>query len=123
MAAKVPVDMQQTQINAALRRVLGAGWLGKFDEYRGRDPHPTGAGRGIDGIYHLDIPSLPQYHFEWHPQKRIVYLIRVGQEPAIGEAICHHAETHGDAFNFLQAWGRGFKEGRTPTLIKTDLQL
>lgn len=83
----------------------------KFREFLGRDPHPTGR----DLVYHIKQPNYPQYRFEFHPQSRKVYLIRLGTTPLIGEILAEHAETHGDAYNFVQTFLRGFREGQTPT--------
>lgn len=83
----------------------------KFREFIGRDPHPTGQ----ELVYHIKQPNFPQYRFEWHPQSRKVYLIRLGATPLIGEILAEHAETHGDAFNFVQTFLRGFREGQLPT--------
>lgn len=86
----------------------------------GREVHPTGAQRDI---FHLRNPKLPQYRFEWHPKKRIVYLIRLGAKPEIGEAMALDIVTHGDAINAVAIWGRGFAEGRAPDVSKPHLQL
>jgi len=83
----------------------------KFAEFIGRDPHPTGASQPV---YHIKQPNFPQYRFEWHPQSRKVYLIRIGRKPLIGEVIVEHAETHGAAFNFVQTFLRGLREGQSP---------
>ena len=83
----------------------------KFAEFQGRDPHPSGQ----QMVYHIKQPNFPQYRFEWHPQSRKVYLIRLGSAPLIGEILAEHAETHGDAHNFVQTFLRGFREGQTPT--------
>lgn len=91
----------------------------KFAEFLGRDPHPTGAG---ERVLCIKQPNFPQYRFEWHPQSRKVYLIRVGTVPLIGEVIAEHAETHGHAFNFVQTFLRGFREGQTPTISKPHLE-
>lgn len=90
-----------------------------FAEFQGRDPHPTGAG---EPCLHIKQPNFPQYRFEWHPQSRKVYLIRLGRTPLIGEVIAEHAETHGHAFNFVQTFLRGFREGQMPTIRKTHLE-
>jgi hypothetical protein len=80
----------------------------KWLEFQGRDPHPSGADQRI---LHIKQPSFPQYRFEWHPQSRKVYLIRVGAVPLIGEVLAEHAETHAAAYNFVQTFLRGFREG------------
>jgi hypothetical protein len=84
----------------------------KFAEFQGRDPHPSGADRTI---CHIKQPNFPQYRFEWHPQSRKVYLIRLGTSPLIGEILAEQAETHGAAHNFVQTFLRGFREGQMPT--------
>jgi len=91
----------------------------QFAEFLGRDPHPTGAGQKV---LHLKQPDFPQYRFEWHPQTRKVYLIRVGTQPLIGEILAEHAETHGHAYNFVQTFLRGYREGVSPTLPKPHLE-
>lgn len=83
----------------------------KFRELQGRDPHPSGAG---EMVLHIKQPNFPQYRFEWHPQSRKVYLIRLGATPLIGEILAEHAETHGAAYNFVQTFLRGFREGQSP---------
>lgn len=100
-----------------------------FEAFRGRDPHPTGDGQRV---LHIKQPAFPQFRFEWHPQKRKVYLVRLGRlvdgvlvpntGPLIGEILAEHAETHGDAFNFVQTWLRGFREGQTPDVTKPHLE-
>lgn len=83
----------------------------KFAEFQGRDPHPSGAGQRV---CHIKQPAFPQYRFEWHPHSRKVYLVRVGSTPEIGEILAEHAETQGAAFNFVQTFLRGFREGQMP---------
>lgn len=82
----------------------------RFKEFLGRDPHPSGQAK----IYHIKQPAFPQYRFEWHPQSRKVYLIRTGRTPLVGEILAEHAETHGAAYNFVQTFLRGFREGQMP---------
>ncbi|MFO1081880.1 MAG: hypothetical protein U1E23_14775 [Reyranellaceae bacterium] len=101
-------------------RSVPAGLRDKLAEFLGREPHPSAAGRDV---YHIADPRLPQYRFEWHPKKRIVYLVRLGAVPLTGEAMAHHVETHGDAIRAVQTWARGFHEGRTPDLKKPHLEL
>ena len=91
----------------------------KWAEFQGRDPHPSGSG---EMVLHIKQPNFPQYRFEWHPQSRKVYLIRLGTTPLIGEILAEHAETHGAAYNFVQTFLRGFREGQAPTIAKTHLE-
>lgn len=100
-----------------------------FEGFRGRDPHPTGAAQAI---FHIKAPTFPQFRFEWHSQKRKVYLVRLGRMvdgvlvakdgPLVGEVIAEHAETHGDGFNFVQTFLRGYREGMTPDVSKPHLE-
>lgn len=83
-----------------------------FREFLGRDPHPSGDGREI---MHLSMRGAPEFRFEWHPQKRKVYLVRVQADgPEIGEILAEHAETHAHALNFVQTFLRGYREGQAP---------
>ncbi len=91
----------------------------KFAEFLGRDPHRTGAG---EPFYCIKQPAFPQWRFEWHPQKRKVYLVRLGRKPLIGEVIAEHAETHADAYNFVQTFLRGVREGMAPDVPKLHLE-
>lgn len=81
----------------------------KFAEFMGREPFRQ------EKVLHIKQPNFPQYRFEWHPQSRKVYLIRLGTTPLIGEILAEHAETHGAAYNFVQTFLRGFREGQLPT--------
>jgi hypothetical protein len=69
--------------------------------------------------------ALPAFRFEWHPQTRKVYLIRLPAEgeqrrfaesgvmPQLdAEVIAEHADTHAQAFGAVQTWSRGYKAGR-----------
>jgi hypothetical protein len=91
----------------------------RFREFVGRDPHPSG-GRG--GILRIRAPMATGLRFEWHPQKRKVYMIRpaLPGQPEVGEIIAEHANTHGEAWNFVQTFMRGYREGQEPG-VKTHL--
>ena len=92
----------------------------EFAEFRGRDPHPSG--QGLPDILHIQQPNFPQFRFEWHRGKRKVYLVRLGRRPLIGEILAENAATRGDAYNFVQTFLRGFREGQTPDLPKPHLE-
>jgi len=98
---------------------LGPSTLDRFREWLGREPHPSAAGQDI---LHLRAPRHVGMRFEWHPRKRRVYLIRVGQVPEIGEVIAFDIETHGDAINAVNIFLRGFNEGRLPATPKLHLR-
>jgi hypothetical protein len=100
-----------------------------FADFIGREAHPSGGGKAIE---HIKAPTFPQFRFEWHPQKRKVYLVRLGRMvdgvlvahtgPLVGEVVAEHAETHGQAFGCVQTFLRGFREGLTPDLSKPHLE-
>lgn len=94
--------------------------LARFREFLGRDPHPTGA--GLD-IFHIKAPKWPAYRFEWHPKERKLYLIRLAVEPPMGEAIGVNIETHGDAYNAVQIFLRGVREGQAARAGPLGLKL
>jgi hypothetical protein len=87
------------------------GLRAKFEEWLGRDPHPSGAAKDI---WHLAAPGIPEFRFEWHPKRRNVYLIRTTAAKPIGEIIAFNIETHGDAHNAVLIFLRGYREGKTP---------
>lgn len=94
----------------------------RFAEFVGREPHATGASQMV---YKIRRPEYPQFHFEWHPQTRKVWIARLGRVDDQGRffplpsgstiypaVLAEHANTHGEAYNFVQTYLRGFKEGR-----------
>lgn len=84
----------------------------------GRDPHPSANGQAI---FHMLSPHGKE--FEWHPKTRNFYMIRTTAEgKRIGEIVAFNIETHADAINAVLIWGRGYAEGRTPTIEKPHLQ-
>lgn len=88
-----------------------------MSEHLARPADPTAGGRDILHMKSAD----PRFRFEWHPKRRRVYLVRIGQTPEIGEVMAFDIETHADAINAVLIWFRGFQEGQAPT-IKTHLQ-
>lgn len=87
--------------------------------FLGREPHPSAAGQKI---LHIRAPAHShRYRFEWHPQSRKVYLVRIGTVPEHAELLAYHIETHGDAINAVLIWSRGFTEGRAPDITKPHL--
>lgn len=96
-------------------------WAG-YLEWRGRAPHPSG---GKDRILYLKGVALqPDWRYEWHPQERRVYLVRMGRTVDAGnglkaeraEPIAFNIETYGQAWNAVLIYQRGVREGRTPSL-------
>lgn len=91
----------------------------RFNAFLGREPHPTGAARKV---WNMSSPATPHLRFEWHPGKRNVYLVRLGQKPEIGEVMAFNIETHGDAINAVNIWLRGYAEGQAPSVPKLHLR-
>lgn len=59
-------------------------------------------------VYRIHSP-LVQFVFEWHPEKKRVYMGRVGTRPMIGEMIADNIVTRGDAENAVLIWHRGYR--------------
>jgi hypothetical protein len=68
-------------------------------------------------IHVIHNPNLPQFRFEWHPETKKVYWMRVPRpdEPTItvqAFVLAEHCEHHAGAFGAVQTWCRGFREGQ-----------
>lgn len=70
------------------------------------------AARPGSQILHIKTPTFPQFRFEWHPETRRVYLMRENVKPLIGEPIAFEITTHGDAFNAVQIYLRGYRQAK-----------
>lgn len=66
----------------------------------------------MESTFHVKNPNMPQFRFEWHPGKKIVYVIRLDVTPLIGEAIAHDIENSGSAINAMLIWCRGYKTAK-----------
>ena len=79
----------------------------------------SGAAPVAPQIFHLRQGSLPQFRWEWHPAKQIVYLIDIemGERTGrvVGNAIAHNIENEGAAWNAVLIWCRGYKAGKHGT--------
>lgn len=63
-------------------------------------------------ITHIKAPTFPGLRFEWHPQRKRIYLIRAGVTPEIGELIATDIETEGAAHNAVLIWLRGYRTAK-----------
>ena len=63
-------------------------------------------------ILKLSAPNFPLFRFEWHPEKKKVYLIRLGVTPVTGEIVEEEVSTHGHALNVVKVWLRGYRTGK-----------
>jgi hypothetical protein len=66
----------------------------------------------LDMIYHIGTPNLPQFRFEWHPDKKTVYLIDLHSTPLIGEAIAFEVPNKGAAHNSVLIYLRGYRRAK-----------
>jgi hypothetical protein len=66
----------------------------------------------VGAMVHLATPTYPDFRFEWHPGKKIVYHARLTSRPVIAEAIAHAVETHGAAYNVVLIWLRGYRAAK-----------
>lgn len=69
-------------------------------------------------IYHIKAPTFPQFRFEWHPNTKRVYLVRLSVAPAIGDPIAMEIESHGAAQNAVLIWLRGYREAKAERLTE-----
>lgn len=63
-------------------------------------------------IFHIKTPTFPEFRFEWHPQTKRVYLIRITAEQPIGEPIAMEIETAGAAHNAVLIFLRGYRAAK-----------
>lgn len=97
-----------TKLIGSIREVLGNKGLDSFLAMLGRPPHPSAGGRSrlLIAAYGLT--------FEWHPVMRRVYVQnapRPSDGKIVGEVIAFDIETHGDAINAANIYGRGYTKG------------
>lgn len=77
-------------------------------------------------VYHIragppDVRS--RYRFEWHPQAKQVYAIRLDAIRPVGDGIARNIETQGAAINAVLQWCRGYvTRDREIGLLQGDSQ-
>lgn len=64
-------------------------------------------------ILHIKVPSMPDFRFEWHPDSKMVYSIRLSHQPLVGEILAFNIADHGSAINAVNIWLRGHHAGRS----------
>lgn len=74
-------------------------------------------GNSNNRITHLKAPNFPQFRFEYHPNVKKIYLIRVGTNPEIGEMFAHEIETEGAAWNSVLIFLRGYRTAKAEELL------
>ncbi|MGE0154812.1 MAG: hypothetical protein AB7R90_19500 [Reyranellaceae bacterium] len=68
-------------------------------------------------ILHVAAPSFPQFRFEWHAAKKIVYCADLRGKPVIGNAIAHNVDNHGAAQNAVLIWLRGYRAAASERML------
>lgn len=66
-------------------------------------------------IAQIKQPNYPQLRFEWHPQKQVCYVIRVGvltDGKEMAEPFAWEIQNSGQAINATQIWLRGYQHGK-----------
>jgi hypothetical protein len=63
----------------------------------------------LSKIFHIKSIHIPQFRFEWHPDTKKVYMIRVGSVPEHAECICDDVRDHGQAMMTSAIWFRGYR--------------
>jgi|CXWL01.1.fsa_nt_gi hypothetical protein len=61
-------------------------------------------------VYHMRMPQVAQYRFEWHENSKKVYFVRIGQTPEIAEIVVEPANTAHEAKTAVMLWCRGYLE-------------
>src|SRR5262245_33528772 len=65
---------------------------------------------------HIVAKSAPGWRFEYHPQTRKVYAVRLGVRPEIADLLAERISSHDDARQIVQVFLRGIAEERTKQL-------
>ena len=62
------------------------------------------------GVYHFYQERIPELRFEWHPETQICYVIQHigGAFRPQADAFAWTIKTHGDAWNAVLIWCRGY---------------
>lgn len=56
---------------------------------------------------HIDVPKLPQFHFEWHDDKHRLYVIHPNSE--VAELVSETVHSQEAACFAVQMWASGYK--------------
>lgn len=65
-------------------------------------------------IYHLKVPGFDGHRFEWHPETRRLFVVRVGVRPEQAEWLCEKVESVGAAQQLCIVYCLGIREGSPP---------
>jgi len=69
-------------------------------------------------IYNIKQAHLSAFRFEWHPEIKRVYVIRLGVVPEVGDPIAFDIENQGAAINAVLIWGRGYRTRQAETALR-----
>ena len=67
-------------------------------------------------VFHMRMPQVTAYRFEWHESSKKVYHVRIGQQPEIGEIVMDGANNELTAKTAVMLWCRGYLEARKSLL-------
>ena len=67
-----------------------------------------GAGGFSPKVFHMKIPDLPRFRFEWLPERKIVYVISIGILPEMAEPIATDIATDTQALGIVNTWAHGY---------------
>jgi len=77
---------------------------------------------GAARVQKIKVPNFPDFIFEYHGEAKKVYLVDLKSKPTddgnfLAQVIAEHCDTEGAAYNFVQAYLRGFRRGREGVVI------
>lgn len=73
------------------------------------------------GIYTMRVPHLMEFRFEYHPETKRVFYIRVGAVPEFGVIVAEQIGSVEEARHVVLYWGRGYLEGKAHQLGQDQL--
>lgn len=72
----------------------------------------------LDRTFKIRAPHEPGFRFEWHPNTKRLYMIRVGHLTTdgkeVGEPIAFDVENEGQAYNYALVFLRGYRARTAP---------
>ena len=78
---------------------------------------PCGPAPATGEIMQIKATTFPDLRFEWHPESKRVYVIRLGTTPEFAEPFAFEIENSGTAHNAVLIWLRGYRAGQAAALL------
>jgi hypothetical protein len=75
----------------------------------------------LTNVLHLKQPNFPHLRFEWHPQTKRCYVIRLDtppNEPVIAEPFAWQVVNSGQAHNAVLVYLRGYKHAMAEMALR-----